>query len=147
MYKVLIPLDGSEAALQAVHHVLRWVAGGLKLRAVVANVQSSANLYELVVAHDPQVLRQVSDAAGRDLLRPGVQLLQAAGVQVEQAVAQGDPAQALLELAEAHACDAVVLSAHGSSGLLERVFGSVSQALLQHARIPVTVVRTDEPGA
>lgn len=144
MYKVLIPLDGSDTALQAIHHVLHWVAGGLKLRVVVANVQSPANLYELVVAHDPQVLRQVSDAAGRDLLRAGVQLLQAAGVQLEQAVVQGDPAQALLELAEIHACDAVVLTAHGSSGLLERVFGSVSQALLQHARIPVMVVRVDE---
>jgi hypothetical protein len=38
------------------------------------------------------VLQQVSEAAGRDLVRPAVQLLQAAGLQVEQDVATGDPA-------------------------------------------------------
>jgi len=103
MLKILIPVDGSELSLDAVRHALLLTGWGLKARFVVANVQSPANLYELVVAHDPNVLQQVSEAAGRDLVRPAVQLLQAAGLQVpvltlglpDEFVEHGDPARLL----------------------------------------------------
>jgi len=143
MLKILIPVDGSELSLDAVRHALLLTGWGLKARFVVANVQSPANLYELVVAHDPNVLQQVSEAAGRDLVRPAVQLLQAAGLQVEQDVATGDPAHTLVEILERHACDAVILSAHGSSGHRTQL-GSVASELVQIAPVPVTVVRPFE---
>lgn len=141
--KILIPVDGSDCAMDAVRHALALVGVGLRARFVVANVQSPANLYELVVAHDPQVLQQVSEAAGRDLMKPAVQLLQAAGLQVEQDVATGDPAHTLIELVERHGCDAVILSAHGSSGYRTQL-GAVAHELLQIAPVPVTVVRPQE---
>ncbi|MDO9438642.1 universal stress protein [Hydrogenophaga sp.] len=143
MLKILIPVDGSSHAMLAVHHALRLVGAGLKARFVVANVQEAANLYELVVAHDPVVLQQVSEAAGRDLVRPAVELLSAAGLQVEQAVASGDPANMLVEILETHACDAVVMSTRGS-GLRAAVLGSVSQEVVQLSTVPVTLVRVPE---
>jgi nucleotide-binding universal stress UspA family protein len=143
MLKILIPVDGSSHALLAVHHALRLVGAGLKARFVVANVQESANLYELVVAHDPAVLQQVSDAAGRDLVRPAVALLSAAGLQVESFVASGDPAQALAEMVESHACDAVFMSTRGG-GLRSAVLGSVSQDMVQRSSVPVTLVKVPE---
>jgi nucleotide-binding universal stress UspA family protein len=146
MLKILVPVDGSSHALLAVHHALRLVGGGLKARFVVANVQESANLYELVVAHDPAVLQQVSEAAGRDLVRPAVALLSAAGLQVETEVATGDPAHLLAEMIEAHACDAVIMSTRGG-GLRSAVLGSVSQAMVQRSPVPVTLVRVPEDAA
>jgi nucleotide-binding universal stress UspA family protein len=143
MLKILIPVDGSEPSLLAVHHALRLVGAGLKARFVVANVQASANLYEMVVAHDPQVLQQVSDAAGRDLVRPAVALLSAAGQQVETAVASGDPAHMLAEILESHGCDAVVMSARGG-GLRAAVLGSVSQEMVQRSAVPVTLVKVPD---
>ena len=140
MLKILIPVDGSSHALQAVHHALRLVGAGLKARFVVANVQEAANLYELVVAHDPTVLQQVSEAAGRDLVRPAVALLSAAGLQVEQVVASGDPTNMLAEILESHGCDAVIMSTHGS-GLRAAVLGSVSQEMVQQSAVPVTLVK------
>lgn len=142
-HKILIPVDGSECALDAVRHALVLCGRGLRARFVVANVQSPANLYELVVAHDPQVLQQVSEAAGRDLMRSAVALLQAAGQQVEQDVATGDPAHTLIEILERHACDAVILSAHGASGYRSQL-GAVAHELVQIAPVPVTVVRPAE---
>jgi len=139
MLKILIPVDGSERALDAVRHALQLTVWGLKARFVVANVQPPANLYELVVAHDPAVLQQVSEAAGRDLMHAAVQLLQAAGLQVEQEVATGDPSHTLLEILERHACGAVVLSAHGANGQRTQL-GTVAHQLVQTAPVPVTVV-------
>lgn len=140
MLKILLPTDGSDQSLQAVHHALRLVGAGLKARFVVANVQETATLYEMVVAHDPQVLQKVSDGAARDLMRPAVALLSAAGQQVEQDVSTGDPAQMLAEAAERHGCDAIVMSTHGG-GLRAAVLGSVSQEVVQSASVPVTLVK------
>lgn len=143
MLKILLPVDGSEAALLAVHHALQLVGAGLKARFVVANVQESATLYELVVAHDPKVLQQVSEAAARDLVRPAVALLSAAGQQVETAVASGDPAHMLAEILESRGCDAVIMSARGG-GLRAAVLGSVSQEMVQRSAVPVTLVKVPE---
>lgn len=143
MLKILIPVDGSTHALRAVHHALRLVGAGLKARFVVANVQESATLYELVVAHDPAVLQQVSEAAARDLVRPAVVLLSTAGLQVESAVASGDPAHMLADILESHGCDAVIMTTRGG-GLRSAVLGSVSQEMVQRSPVPVTLVRVPE---
>lgn len=140
MLKILIPTDGSPHALLAVHHALRLVGAGLKARFVVANVQESATLYELVVAHDPNVLQKVSEGAGRDLVRPAMGLLAAAAQQVEADVSSGDPAQMLVEAVERHACDAVIMSTRGG-GLRAAVLGSVSQEMVQISPVPVTLVK------
>jgi nucleotide-binding universal stress UspA family protein len=126
--------------MRAVHHALFLVAAGLKARFVVANVQATANLYELVVAHDPNVLQRVSEAAGHDLMRSAVQMLQAGSQQVTQEVVIGDPAQMLVDVIERHACDAVIMATHGA-GLRAAMLGSVSQALVQISPVPVTLVK------
>lgn len=143
MLKILIPTDGSPHALLAVHHALRLVGAGLKARFVVANVQESATLYELVVAHDPDVLQKVSEGAGRDLVRPAMGLLAAAAQQVEADVSSGDPAHMLVEAVERHACDAVIMSTRGG-GLRAAVLGSVSQEMVQISPVPVTLVKPPE---
>ena len=106
--KTLLPIDGSPNALAAVHHALRLREQGLACEMVLVNVQEPASLYEVVVAHDAQVLTDVRRAAGADLLAPAEALLDAAGVEWESEVAGGQPAALLLELLENYGCDAVV---------------------------------------
>ncbi|MEY4138890.1 MAG: hypothetical protein RLZZ371_1072 [Pseudomonadota bacterium] len=60
--KILLPFDGSPVALEAVKFVIRMADDGLDTSVVLANVQEPASLYELMVAHDPQVIEQVSAA-------------------------------------------------------------------------------------
>jgi len=141
MFKILLAVDGSEASLDAVRHALRLVTDGLTATFVLANVQEPANLYELVTAHDPEVLRQVSSGAGAHLLEPAEALLKAAGVSWEREIASGDPAHLLAEMIERHAVDAVVMGARGFGAARSAVAGSVSHWLLAHAPVPVTVVR------
>ena len=141
MLKILLAVDGSESSLDAVRHALRLVAEGLSATFVLANVQEPANLYELVTAHDPEVLRQVSSGAGAHLLEPAEALLQAAGVMWEREIASGDPAPVLAEMIERHGVDAVVMGARGLGAARSAVAGSVSHWLLAHAPVPVTVVR------
>ena len=141
MIKILLPTDGSLRALDAVRHAIRLVGSGLRAQFVVANVQSPANLYEMVVAHDPDVIQKVSDAAGHDLMRPALKLLHAAGLDAVQEVATGDAAHMLLEILENHGCDAVLVSARGGSESDDMSPGSVAQALLDDCTVPVTLVK------
>ena len=64
MPRILIAVDGSELALDAVHHALELVQAGLRAEFVLANVQEPASLYELVVSRDPDRIAAASLEAG-----------------------------------------------------------------------------------
>lgn len=142
--KILLPVDGSELSLDAVRFAIRMVRGGLRADAVLANVQEPANLYELLVAHDPEVINKVSDEAGRHTLQSAMALLDAAGIQYECEVAKGDPAHTIIDIAERFACDMVVMGARGNSALRSAMMGSVSNEVLHASPVPVVIVKPDE---
>lgn len=141
MLKILLPVDGSATALAAVRHALQLVHNGLSAHFVLANVQTPATLYELVTAHDPDVIDQISAAAGDHALEAAEALLSAAGAQWEREIGNGDPAHVLADMIERHGVDAVVMGAHDADADKGVLDDSVSQWLLQHAAVPVTLVR------
>lgn len=145
--KILLPMDGSPLALRAVEHALQLTREGLRASFVLANVQEPASLYEVVTAHDPDVIREVRGAAGADLLASAEALLDAAGVDYESEVAGGDPAHMLVEIAERYACDAIIMGARGLGGLSATLLGSVSHAVLNDSPVPVTIVRAPDDAA
>jgi nucleotide-binding universal stress UspA family protein len=142
MMKILLPFDGSAGALDAVRFALRLASDGLDTSVVLANVQEPASLYELMVAHDPQVIEQVSAAAGLNTLQPAQSLLEAAGIAFETEVATGDPAHTLVDILENYGCDMVVMGASGTSTLRSALLGSVSNELLHAAGVPVMIVKS-----
>jgi len=139
--KILLPIDGSPAALAAVRHALQWRALGLPLGFVLVNVQEPPTLYEMAVAHDAQRLQSLRTAAGADLLREPEEWLDGAGVPYESEVAGGEPVNVLLELAENYGCAAVVMGARGTGSPGDTGLGSVALGVLQRSTLPVTVVR------
>lgn len=139
--KILLPVDGSEASLEAVRHAIRLVREGLQASFVLANVQEPTFLYEMVLAPDAEVLGRVSGAAGSHAIDPGAALLTAAGIECEREVASGDPAHTLVDIAERYGCDAIVMGARGMGTLRSALLGSVSHDVLRAAHVPVTIVR------
>ena len=141
MLKILLPVDGSPAALAAVGHALGLRREGLPAAFVLVNVQEPASLYEMVVAHDADVIARMRSLAGAETLAPAEALLEHSGAAVETEVAGGSPAALLLELLENYQCDAVVMGARGMGDPHAAGLGSVVLAVLQHCPVPVTVVR------
>jgi nucleotide-binding universal stress UspA family protein len=138
--KVLVPVDGSPASMAALQHLLDLRSAGLQADVVLVNVQRPATLYEVVTAHDPDVIREVKGAAGADLLAPAEALLQKAGIGYELEVAGGEPAPLIVELAENYGCGWIVMGADDAGG---EVVGDV----LSISPLPVTVVPAPEDGA
>lgn len=145
--KMLLPVDGSELSLEAVRFAIRMALAGLRGEAVLANVQEPANLYELLVAHDPEVIQRVSGEAGLHALLSARALLDAAGVEYECEVAQGDPAHTIIDIAQRFACDVIVMGARGNSALRSAMLGSVSNEVLHASAVPVVIVKPDEAGS
>lgn len=142
---ILLPVDASEASLDAVRHVLALQQAGLAVEVVLANAQDAPHLYEVVLSRDPAVLDQASEAAGHHALTAARHLLAEAGLPFTEVVGHGEPARVLLDLADAHGCQAIVIGA-GQPGLLNAGrLGSVAQAVVHGARVPVTVVHHADP--
>jgi nucleotide-binding universal stress UspA family protein len=139
--KILLPLDGSEPALDAVHYALHLVRDGLRAQFVLANVQEPTYLYEMVLAPDADVLERVSGSAGAHSLEAGEALLTAAGIEYEREIASGDPAHTIVEIIERYGCDAVIMGARGMGRLRRAMLGSVSHEVLHAAPVPVTIVK------
>ena len=68
--------------------------------------------------------------------------LREAGLETEGRVAQGDPREALVHVAESERADLVVVGSHGRSGLTKLLLGSVASYVVTHAPCSVLVVKS-----
>lgn len=139
--KILLPIDGSAAALEAVRHAIQLAGAGLQAEFVLANVQAPANLYELVSTPDAATLEEVALAAGRHALADAETLLRSAGLAFDSEIASGDPGNMLLDIAERFGCDLIVMQTGGASDLRQALLGSVSHSVLHGAVVPVMLVK------
>jgi nucleotide-binding universal stress UspA family protein/quercetin dioxygenase-like cupin family protein len=63
-------------------------------------------------------------------------------IRVEHRLAEGDPAEEILRLADALGANLVVMGTHGRTGLGRFLTGSVAEEVLRKSRCPVMVVKT-----
>ena len=149
MFKhLLIPLDGSELAEQA-------LAAATELAR-----QFNSQITLLRVADAPYLLTQATNRSFAELitslreaerqeaityLRQCQETLQQEGFNVQYAVAEGEPvAEQILQRVKPLGADTIVMSTHGWGGLRRWVYGSVADRVLRHATVPVLLVRGRE---
>ncbi len=139
--KILVAVDGSQPALQAVRHALHLNHEGLRASFVLATVQAPTYLYEMVLAPSAEGLERVSGAVGGRALAEAEALCRSAGADFECEIGSGEPAATLIEVAERHGCQAIILGARGLGALRAALLGSVSQGVLHASKLPVTIVK------
>jgi len=82
--------------------------------------------------------REDVDAA----LKRGAKTLQGGGVAVETLARQGDPADAILDVAEEKHADLIVVGNKGMTGAKRFLLGSVPNKVSHHAPCSVMIIRT-----
>jgi nucleotide-binding universal stress UspA family protein len=66
-------------------------------------------------------------------------------VRPEYFTLEGDPTHEILQFAQDHACDLIVLGTHGRTGLGRLLMGSVAEGVVRRAACPVLTVKTPFP--
>jgi nucleotide-binding universal stress UspA family protein len=64
-------------------------------------------------------------------------------IAVDRLLLEGDAADEILRVADAHDVDLIVMGSHGRGGLSRLVMGSVAEAVNRNADCPVLTVRTN----
>ncbi|MGQ9479948.1 MAG: universal stress protein [Chloroflexus sp.] len=145
MYRhILVPLDGSTLAEQVLPHVHALAAneGTTKitlLRAVPPIFTTSVD-YSGILATTTEAITQMEQEA-LDYLQHIAKQFQSEGYEVHTEISALPPAEAIIEYAENHNVDLIVIATHGRSGLSRWVFGSVTQKVVQVNPTPVLVIR------
>lgn len=125
--------------------MLRLREAGLQAELVLATVQEPTFLYEMVLPPTSGA-RRVSGAVGHRALAGAEALLRDAGVPFECDIGAGDVAPTLLSIARARRCEGIILGDRGLGAVRSALLGSVSEAVLQAATLPVTVIRPAAAG-
>lgn len=145
MYKrVVVPLDESRVAEAIIPFILE-IAGPLDLEVVLVRVLQP--MVPVVVEATRQV--EVEDVEARreaaeEYLRPVVLELERKGVRVHTMVRRGEPAPEIVAGAREAGADLIAMTTHGRGGLGRLLFGSVAEAVLRRAEIPVFLMRLTE---
>jgi nucleotide-binding universal stress UspA family protein len=144
MYRqILVPVDGSQTALAALRHAVE-VARAFQAELFVVHV---IDIYPFLGVGADSAVGQAeylsaANANAEGALRAAVDIVEAAGVACESATVEGHAAEeGILQAAGTSGADLIVMGSHGRRGIEKLLLGSVTQRVLQNARVPVMVVR------
>lgn len=141
MYKrALVPLDGS-AESEAIIPFIREIAGPLDIEVLLLRV-----LTPVPPAARPIVLddMEVRHKDAEEYMAPLAAELRSRGVRVATEVRRGHPPAEIIAASRETGADVIAMTTHGRSGLGRLLFGSVAEAVLRQAEIPVFLMRQTE---
>jgi nucleotide-binding universal stress UspA family protein len=141
--RILVPLDGSQRAEQAVPvatRVARATGGSLVLLHVLS---APAELVPFVAsALEPSTL-VADESAGMSYLEVVAGLFP--DLSTEVAVRTGLAASTIATFADNSQADAIFLTSHGRSNLVHRLLGDVAERVVHSSRVPVLMLREPLP--
>jgi nucleotide-binding universal stress UspA family protein len=152
---VLLCFDGSDDAAAAIAAAGEMLAPRTGLVLTVWEPVASWEPYDPATILSAPLSRLASNAFDldeimRDLAREraehGAELATDAGFEAEARTAKGKPWRMICQVAEELAAEPIVVGARGLGRVQSVLLGSVSSAVVFHARRPVLVVRHHEGG-
>jgi len=147
--KILLALDGSEFSERALGPALematKFGAEILLLRVITIEEETpiSVGLSLRQQEMRPDYTRRYRDDAEGYLRGIEARWLNS-GVEVRIQAALGEPAEVIAATARAEGADLIVMSTHGRSGLTRLLYGSVAEAVLRGANMPVLLIPIKE---
>lgn len=140
---VLVPVDDSERSTQAIRYA---VENHPDADIVALHVVDAVGA---IHAADPEVTApgyweqvfEAAEEAAEAVLADASDVAAEMGVEIRTERVNGRAARRIVEYAEEHDVDEVVLASHGRTGVSRVLLGSVAEQVVRRAPCPVTVVR------
>lgn len=140
---ILVPVDGSDIALNVVKHAVA-LAKAFDSKVTVTQVMSLdpyiASEY-LAGSQTNLLIERARDFIKENLKNAQAQFL-SEGIEVETKILEGESIhRTIIKAIEELNVDLVVMSSHGRSGFKKLLMGSVAQSLITEVNIPVLVIK------
>lgn len=140
-HHILVAYDGSEAAEKALQHAIHLAGDNAGNRLTVAYVRTRPRMafegISWVVPNDyEERLRQHENHMLAKAAEKTAHIPYSSTV-----VLTGIPAASLLEYADKHHCDLIVMGSRGLGAIKEWMLGSVSHHVVQQSKVPVLIVK------
>lgn len=138
---ILVPLDGSAPSWSALDFAL---SNYKDADVVVLNV---VNPMEGVYAADPmggdywEGWEENAEGRADRLFEEARERAEEVGRELTTAVEMGSPARTIIDYAEEHDVEHIVMGSHGRRGVTRILLGSVAELVVRRAAVPVTIVR------
>jgi nucleotide-binding universal stress UspA family protein len=138
MKKILIAHDGSKSSEKALKQAFE-IADKFGSSVTVISVVPELYLTELMEMDRLRILETLTEEAQKILDK--IKTKTAGSRPVKTIVAQGNPAEEILETAKKLKADLIVTGSHGRHGAQKFLLGSVSSKIVDHAPCTVLVVK------
>jgi nucleotide-binding universal stress UspA family protein len=142
---IVVGIDGSDTAREAVRQatvLARSVGARIALVSAYEPVSDARLRESIAVPRDLHWIINPREDVEATLEEAAAEI-RAAGVEVEVFVRQGDPADAILDVAEERDSDLIVVGNKGMTGAKRFLLGSVPNKVSHHAPCSVLIIRTD----
>ena len=149
--RLIVPVDGSELAEQALPHVA-YLAAAMGLPVELVRVTLSEEEYYQAMSMDVRVLpptlpsfqtiaETLDGEAATYLADVKARLLQQGAPSVEERVLQGHPANSIVDFATPGDNSLIAMTTHGRSGVGRMLLGSVAERVVRQSGSPVLLIR------
>lgn len=136
--KILLAYDGSDNAYRAAEkaaYIAKTTEGAVITIVYVVNSSTSKG----DVLHHSS--KEEIQAKRKQRLNKVVGFLDNQGIAHEQEILYGEAPEKIVEFANTHAFDLVVVGSRGLNGLQEMVLGSVSHKVAKRVKAPVMIIK------
>jgi nucleotide-binding universal stress UspA family protein len=143
--RILLPLDGSALAEQALPHA---TAQAERFGAELILLKVLQPLPDRTMSSSARrQAEELSTQLAREYLEGVASTIQEQSIPVEVVTIEGQAHTQIVEFAEQNGVDLIVMSTRGQSGLSRWLMGSVADRVLRGAAVPVLLIRTAEAKA
>jgi nucleotide-binding universal stress UspA family protein len=143
---ILVPIDGSDYANRAIDYAAdlasKYDAKIVLLHAIHYPMGSLPDeLHRYAVSEHLDGPGEIDRVVEKILESAELRAKRAGAEEISSQSHRGDPAQLILDAAKSVGADMIVMGSRGLGELKGLLVGSVSDKVLHHAEVPVTIVR------
>ena len=139
MPTILVPIDGSAQSEAAVEYaVAEFDRSEITLLHVIDPIEAGYSATASVPGYSEEWYKHQKEEA-EALFEEVTGLVD--GAELRTATEVGRPSRTIVEYAEEHGVDHIVMGSHGRSGVTRILLGSVAEAVVRRSPVPVTIVR------
>lgn len=138
--KILVPVDGSDNSKRALMQAAK-VAGRNGAEITVVHV---IDMPPTVYVESQKLLNQLLEQYRREsakVLDEYEDIAEKEGVEAKSVILEGAAAESIVDYADKHGIDMIVMGSRGLGKIKGAFLGSVSSKVLQHAKCSVLIVK------